>query len=397
MPATAPATPPLSPDRSVAWVLAPIMAAVFIGFLIIGMAMPVLPLHVHQTLGLGNFAVGLVAGSQFAASLLTRMAAGRFADSRGGKRAVVLGLAGAAVAGGLYLLSLRFVDAPQLSVGVLLLGRALLGAAESFIITGAVGWGLHLAGPAHTGKVIAWVGSAMYGAFAIGAPIGTALHAAWGFAAIALATGLMPLLTLLVVLPLRALVPQVQAKPSFLRVLGAVWVPGMGLAFSSIGLGAITAFVALLFSARGWDGGWQAFTAFAVAFIAARTFGGHLPDRFGGARVALASALVEAGGLAMIWLATVPAVALAGAALAGLGYSLVYPGLGVEAVRRAPPESRALAMGAYTACLDLALGVAGPALGLMADRTGLPTVFLVSAVLVLCSAGVAACVLDPKT
>jgi len=56
--------------------LIPIMGVVFIAFLIIGMAMPVLPLHVHQGLGLGTFIVGLAAGSQFAAALLSRVWAG---------------------------------------------------------------------------------------------------------------------------------------------------------------------------------------------------------------------------------------------------------------------------------------------------------------------------------
>ena len=37
--------------------LLPIMAVVLIGFLVIGLALPVLPLHVHQGLGLGTFAV----------------------------------------------------------------------------------------------------------------------------------------------------------------------------------------------------------------------------------------------------------------------------------------------------------------------------------------------------
>ena len=49
------------------------MGVVFIAFLVIGLAMPVLPLHVHQGLGLGTFVVGLVAGSQFAASLVSRV------------------------------------------------------------------------------------------------------------------------------------------------------------------------------------------------------------------------------------------------------------------------------------------------------------------------------------
>ena len=93
--------------RSVGAVLLPIMAAVSIAFLVMGIALPVLPLHVHQGLGLGTFVVGLVADSQFMASLLSRVWAGRFADGRGAKHAVVAGLLAAAMGGLLYLLSLR--------------------------------------------------------------------------------------------------------------------------------------------------------------------------------------------------------------------------------------------------------------------------------------------------
>jgi MFS family permease len=75
-----------------------------------------------------------------------------------------------------------------------LLGRAVLGAAESFIVTGAFSWGLALAGPQNTGKIMAWVGTAMYAAFAVGAPAGITLYASYGFMAIALATTLIPLL-----------------------------------------------------------------------------------------------------------------------------------------------------------------------------------------------------------
>jgi MFS family permease len=88
--------------------LLPIMAAVFVAFLVTGIAMPVLPLHVHDRLGLGAFVVGLVAGAQFTASLISRFWSGSYADSRGGKRAVVAGLLLAAAAGLIYFLSLRF-------------------------------------------------------------------------------------------------------------------------------------------------------------------------------------------------------------------------------------------------------------------------------------------------
>ena len=116
---------------------------------------------------------------------------------------------------------------------------------------------------------------------------------------------------------------------------------------------------------------------------------GHLPDRIGGAKVALICMLIEAAGLAVIWRASDFSVALAGVTVSGLGYSLVYPGLGVEAVRSAPPQSRGVAMGTYTAFLDLALGLASPILGLTASAFGLTSVFLLSALLVLPAAAVA--------
>jgi MFS family permease len=169
-----------------------------------------------------------------------------------------------------------------------------------------------------------------------------------------------------------------RVRPPLWQVLGAVWVPGLGLALSSIGFGAITAFVALLFAQRGWAPGWPAFTGFAACFMLARVLLGHLVDRFGGVRIALVSIVIEAIAQAVIWLAPSPGVAVLGAALTGLGYSLIYPALGVEAVRHAPPKSRALAMGAYTACLDLALGLGTPALGVVAGHSGIASVFLVS-------------------
>ena len=368
--------------------LMPIMLVVFIAFLIIGMAMPVLPLHVHDRLGLGTFVVGLVAGSQFAASLVSRVWAGRHADLRGAKQAVIVGLSTSAVAGVLYLLSLAFMNHPSVSVTELLLGRAILGAGESFIITGAQAWGLALAGPRRTGQVLAWMGTAMYAAFALGAPLGTTLFGLFGFVAIAVATVVMPLLTLTLAVRAADVAPSRRTRVPLTSVLGVVWLPGIGLALSSVGFGATTAFVSLLFAARGWAV-WPAFTTFAVAFILARALLGQLADRQGGAKVALVFVILEAAGQALLWPSSSAALNLLGCALTGFGYSLVYPGFGVEAVRRAPPESRGLAMGAYTAFLDLTLGIASPALGLMAGAVGIGSVFLLSAGVVPCAAGVA--------
>lgn len=90
---------PLAAISAVIVALLPLIAVVLVLFLITGLAIPALPLHVHQELRLGSFAVGLVSGAQFAASLVSRVWSGRYADRRGAKRAVVAGLMAAGFAG----------------------------------------------------------------------------------------------------------------------------------------------------------------------------------------------------------------------------------------------------------------------------------------------------------
>jgi predicted MFS family arabinose efflux permease len=75
--------------------------------------------------------------------------------------------------------------------------------------------------------------------------------------------------------------------------------------------------------------------------------------------------------------------------LAGLGYALVYPGFGIEAVRRAPAEAKGLAMGIYTAFIDLALGILVPTLGLLANSAGLEVIFFINALLALAALPIA--------
>lgn len=208
-----------------------------------------------------------------------------------------------------------------------------------------------------------------------------------GFFATALATTILPVAILLAILPMRGTHPAAHGiRQSFLRVAGAVWLPGSGAALSSIGYGAILTFGALHFAEHGWHPVWLPFTAYAGALIAARLCVGDLPDRLGGARVATIFVLVEAAGLTLIWLAAGPVMATVGAALTGLGYSLVYPGLGAEAVRNLHPSSRGLAMGLYTVFLDVALGFGSPALGAIAASATIDSVFLASAVVVACAA-----------
>ena len=391
-------SPVATEDTSVIVKLLPIIGVVFIAYLIIGLAMSVLPLHIHDGLGFSTFTVGLVVGSQFMAAVFSRPWAGVYADQKGAKRAVIFGLIVAVASGALYLGSLQFIASPLTSITILLVGRIVLGVAESFIITGALSWGVTLAGVENTGKTMSWIGTALYAAYAVGAPVGTWLYAKDGFTAIALAAGIIPLVALFLVAPLRSTAPvsNSSARPSLMSVIGAVWMPGLGVAVSGVGFGAITTFIVLLFVQNGWERAWLALTLLSAAFIVGRVFFGHLPDK-NGAKAAFVCILIEASGLALIWFAPSSVFALTGVTLVGLGYSLVYPGFGVEALRRASPENRGLAMGAYTAFLDVSLGFASPALGLIAYGAGLNAVFLVSTFVVLGSALIALRLLSSST
>ena len=222
---------------------------------------------------------------------------------------------------------------------------------------------------------------------------GSAIYARFDFFGLALTTAALPLVTLFCVSPLRGVAAIPRQQAGFMKVMASVWIPGFGAALSSIGFGAITAFSALLFVAHGWAP-WPAFTVFAAAFILARLFLAHLADQFAAAKVALLTVLVEAVGLVLLAVAPSLAGALAGAALTGFGYSLVYPALGVEAVRSVPPQNHGLAMGAYTAFLDVALGLGTPALGFLAERAGLGSAFVASALAALGTAAIAGFLLN---
>jgi MFS family permease len=105
--------PPRAARPSVLLALLPILTTVLIAFLVIGMALPVLPLHVHDGLGFGALMVGVLAGSQFVVSLFSRVWSGRTSDDYGPKRTVIVGLAAGSVAGLLYFLSLQFTVIPK--------------------------------------------------------------------------------------------------------------------------------------------------------------------------------------------------------------------------------------------------------------------------------------------
>ena len=369
-------SPTLLPsDRAlhrVAW----LTAALFLSYLCVAMSLPVVSVHVATRLGFGSALAGLAVGIAFASTILTRGVAGRIADRQGGKPCMVRGLWTYALASLLCAAaSWPGFPAPA-SYGLLILGRLLLGWGESLATVGLIAWALGITGPQRSGRVFALVGMGMYGAFAVGSPVGVALLHWTGFAGVMLACALVPLVGLAMVLPLAGIAPPGGERPPFWSIIGRIWQPGVVVGLQGVGFAAIDAFMALLFLSRGWPLAGLGLSCFGGAFVLVRILFGHLPDRLGGIPVALASIAVEAVGQYLLWVANDPALALLGAFLTGLGCSLVFPAMGLEVVRRVPPHLRGTAAGGFAAFQDLAYGLTGPAAGLLADRFGYAVVFL---------------------
>jgi MFS family permease len=356
-----------------------VIAALFCGCLAVGLPLPVVPLFIHDSLGFGSAVVGLAIGIQFLATVATRGYAGRVADVHGGRRAALQGALWWALGGLLYVVA----TLPGLSAGasltILVVGRLAAGFGESQFVTGCVAWSIASVGPQRAGMSMSWTGIAIFAALAVGAPAGMALFTRSGAGATMLACVLSPLLGGAIALAAQPYAMAAGQRLPFHRVLGQIWREGAGLMLSGAGIAGLTAFASLYFALRGWGHAGLVMTAFGIGFIAVRLVLGHLPDRMGGYRVALWSLAVEAAGQVMLWQAPTEAAALAGALVTGLGCALVFPALGVEALKRVPPANRGSAMGAFVAFLDIAYGLAGPAAGIVAGRFGYGAVYLLGA------------------
>lgn len=387
MSATATTSFPGSTSGSVTLRILPTSLQIFLCYLAIGLPMAVLPSVVHLQLGFNTVLAGLAISAQYVATVLSRPQAGRMADSVGARRTVLSGLV-ACGASGICLFFCGFLGfLPLACLSLIFVSRLILGFGESWLATGSCLWGIGRVGQEHTAKVISWSGICSYGGIAIGAPLGVWIVRAWGLSGVGLVSVGISCLGLLTAWPIGEVAVPEGEPMAFRHVLSRVFPHGMSLALATTGFGTIASFMVLFYAHRHWPDAAFALTSFGVAFVTARLLFGHAIDHWGGFRVALVCLSVEIAGLVFLWLAYVPALAFTGAALTGFGFSLVFPALGVEAVRCVTPENRGSALGVFTAFADLSLGITGPLVGLIVAGLGYAPIFLFAALMAAVSLG----------
>ena len=366
----------------------------FVVYLSIGLPLAVLPPYVHLRMGYSAALAGLVISIQYIATLVSRPWAGRISDRAGAKVSVIWGMAACSLSGAVMMAAAALHSIPWLSLSILLLSRLALGVGESLGSTGSTLWGITSAGQSSTAKVISFNGISTYGAMALGAPLGVVLDSLCGNPQLGLAS--IGLLTLLVCAFSFSLAIRKSPVPvsrgerlPFRDVMFRVAPHGFGLALGGVGYSVLATFVTLFYASRNWTGAALCLTSFGLAFILARLLFIQTINRFGGFPVAITCLAVESLGMLLLWRSSSPLMAFYAAGLTGFGFSLVFPALGVEAVKRVSINNRGSALGVFTAFSDVSFFLTGPLAGAVIGLYGYSSVFFFALVCLLIALGIA--------
>lgn len=358
-------------ERLVTPQLVRVIGTTFVYFLAVGTLMPVLPRFVEGPLQGGDAAVGIVVGAFALTALLVRPWAGRWGDRRGRRILIVTGATIAAVS----IAALAVVDTVVAATGL----RLLTGVGEALFFVGATATVVDLSPSGRQGEAMSYFSLGIWAAVAVGPIVGELTLSDTHFGRVWVVTaGLAALAAILgLTLPRGHSDQRPAHRPLFHR--DAIR-PGLILLASVWGLAGFTAFVPLHALDTGLSGSSGVFLLYGAIMVAIRSFGAKIPDRLGPS-VATRIALVTSA-IGMFVMAAVPtAVGLfSGVFVFAVGQALAFPSIMLMAVQRAPAHERGAAVGTVSAALDLAFGLGGLSLGVIADFYGYPAVFAAAAV-----------------
>jgi MFS family permease len=364
-----------------------IFGGLFLGYVGLTVAIPVLPRFVRDSFGASDFEIGSTVLATGVTALLMRPVAGHLADRHGYRVVMRVGALIVAAGGLLYFL-------PTGLAGLIAI-RLLLGVGEASLFTAGAVWTVSIAPHHRRGQLIGLYGVSMWGGISAGTFLGAVLlplgfDAVWGLSA---GLGFVALAVISVV-PATSATRSSSGGGSLL--LRPALVPGVALGLAAAGYAGLAAFVLLHLEERGIHSGAVVLSGFSLVYAGTRLFIGHLPDRLGPRRVAAWSGIGEAVGLLIIAVAPNLPVAVLGSVVMGIGFSLLHPSLALIVMNRTETAKQGAAIGAYTSFWDLGLAVWGPLTGAVAAGLGYAAVFFAGAVCAAAAAGVALTLRDPS-
>lgn len=359
----------------------------FFGYLCIGLPLAVLPIYITKELGYSTVMAGIVISLQYVATFLTRGWSGNLIDKKGPRLSVYISMGCLALSGVLLYLTYLSRSEAMASLAILIIARLVTGCGEGFIGAAPINWAMLAAGEKWTATVIAYNGIASYGGLALGATLGVYLNQHLGMHSIGILTVAIGALGYYLAAQKDNLMAPVSKQAatqpiSFMNVLIKVAPFGICLMLAGVGFGTISNFITLYYDHFHWDHAALCLTVFSTLFIVGRMFFANAINDYGGTKVALACLALETVGLVVLALIPHPYMALLGAAVTGLGFSLMFPSLGVEAVKLFSADRSGAALAAYGLFIDLSLGITGPLIGALIESFGIEHMFTFTALIV---------------
>lgn len=360
-----------------------VLTGAALGYLAVTMVIPVLPVYLHDRLGAGGADIGLVMGAPALTAVLARPLAGIVVDMRGHRFTFTVATLPLIIGAAMY---------PAChSTMWFTADRLLLGLGQGAVMASATVWVVDLAAPDRKGWALGLVGMVNYLVLGVGALLGAlVVAAAGGYWSVWVLAAVLPAVALVLgrfaasAAPARPAGIPVRAGGGWWASLSPVMSPGLSLALSFFGYGALTGFVVVALDERGIAHGTVVLTCYAVGVVLSRLLLGSLPDRLGMRPCLAMACAAEAVGLLGVAFAPNLAVAVAGGLLCGVGMSLIYPALGRRVVQDTKDmPRRQTAVAAFGSFVDIGVGVGGPLLGLVAGVGGYAAAFVSAAALVI--------------
>ncbi len=338
----------------------------------LSLTLSVLPLFVKEDLGGTSTQVGLAVGSFGVAAAMVRPVAGSIGDRRG-RRTLIMG---GAIIAGLATAALTLADSIPMVIAI----RMVAGLGEAGLFVGAATAIQDLSPEDRRGEAASYFSLTIYGAIALGPPLGELVADHWSSDTTWVMAGGLALLAALV----GSTAPGAPDEPpvtvgrrSFLHP--AAIRPGVVMFLGLLGYTSFLAFAALHAAEVGITNTGTVFTVFAVVVLVLRIVAARLPDQLGPILTTRISLSFGVLGLLLLWGWRGPVGVYVGAATIAVAQTFLFPARFALVVDTAPDAERSHAVGSFSMFFDLAFGIGGPLIGIVADATDRPTGFLVAA------------------
>ena len=348
---------------------------VFLGF---QMTLPTIPLFVKE-LGGNDQLIGVVVGIFTFSALLLRPYAGRALETKGRRFVFLTGL-------GIFVLSVGSFGFVK-SLLFLFIMRVVQGVGWGFSTTASGTIATDLIPANRRGEGMGYYGLSGNLALAFGPTLGLALVGVISYTQLFLFCGILGLVALLLSSRIRykKVVKQTVPLKKWDFYEKSALPPSMLLFFITVTFGGIAAFLPIYSVQKGIAGIHWYFLLYAIALLLSRTFAGKIYDQRGHQAVFIPGAIMILA--SMILLAWLPnsMILYAAAILYGFGFGTVQPALQAWSVKEVAANRRGMANATFFSFFDLGVGIGAILFGQIAFWLGYSSIYIASAVSVLCS------------